>query len=209
MNDPRRRRHRRCGVSFPNPNRPTTARGKQKKDRTILKRGREQKTPLSQLEVWGDPYSVKEEGHCRLLLENSMGLGLTHRKNPKIAKLRKICQAIQADGYGGVETNVNYSMLRSQQRLESVMKSERDLRIVAAHNKHEKFNPTQKGGTCLMLFDLMASLVVETDPDPSGLGRWVSMKIRGNLDKCTRIVAAYIPSHGNRKGKNLSTVHAQ
>jgi len=91
--------------------------------------------------------------------------------------------------------------------LEELLKSKNGAKIVTGYNTHERLCARQQGGTCVGIFDLLASYYSSTGHDPSGLGRWTSLLMVGKDDKKTRVVSAYIPCRSNKGG--YSTVYAQ
>eukprot|EP00957_Ditylum_brightwellii_P076253 5796075-Ditylum_brightwellii.AAC.1 len=53
----------------------------------------------------------------------------------------------------------------------------------------------------------MASMVMDTKPDPLGLSRWVSMKLSVAAEVTTRLVISYMPSNSNNN--RLNAIKAQ
>ena len=80
-------------------------------------------------------------------------------------------------------------------------------RSEAAHNVHEKEGGRlQEGGTSMLLF---GALIQQHDfeasgKDESGLGRWVSMVLRGSDGILIRFVCEYNPCASAKKAIQLS-----
>ena len=163
---------------------------------------------MHDLDTWGVNYRAKKPGYTRFVFDNLDGFQLgTRKKTNKPQKLKSICRKVGADAFAGVELQSNLLLTEKRHSLHHLFRTEHDLRLIAAHNTHEDFNHHQEGGVLLMAFDKMASMVTDTESDPLGLGRWVSMKLTVTAEVTTRLVVAYMPSNSNNN--RLNTVKAQ
>eukprot|EP00957_Ditylum_brightwellii_P094237 7175114-Ditylum_brightwellii.AAC.1 len=86
---------------------------------------------------------------------------------------------MEVDVLGGTEMRTTWSMTYSTQKLSTVFKSEVALKTTATHNLHEDFNFHQECGTAIMAFVYVTNFVTSRYPDPSCLGRWVTMLFTG------------------------------
>ena len=77
--------------------------------------------------------------------------------------------------------------------LYDILKTEVDTRIRTGHSTHKEDGRLQYGGTAMDSFELLASQVVYSKADDSGLGRWIWMRWETPEGKITRIVSAYAP----------------
>jgi hypothetical protein len=144
----------------------------------------------------------------RLVYGNVHGLGQEVYDNYNITNLRQWLQAIKADCFLGTEAGINWSLMPPEGQLAHWFRDDRMMRSVAAHNTHEKFGRLQAGGTFMISFGSLADRVVETGQDPTGLGRWVWMKCRGQEGIVTRIAVFYRPVY-RKSSKNHMSVYQQ
>ena len=84
----------------------------------------------------------------------------------------------------------------------------RETKSVHAHNTNENNTIKQQGGTCVTIMERYGQYVKEIGKDPSNLGRWSWLKIKGNIEISTIVVLAYIPCK-SRKKSMLSTYAQQ
>ena len=162
---------------------------------------------MGEIETHGDELGTKPEGHTRFWFENYDGIPVSPWKRDKISRIRKVGRQLEVDGLGGVELQTNWSMVRAEQRLEELLRTEAAGRVMVGYNTHERLSARQQGGTCVALFDLLATYGTTHQGDPSGLGRWSSLLLTGKDGHKSRIVTAYIPCK-SQKGK-YTTVYAQ
>jgi hypothetical protein len=115
-----------------------------------------------------------------------------------------------------VEHGINFKMTATGTRPEDLFSGVCSSRISAGHNIHESHNHYQQGGTMTVAFSQLASYVISTGVDQTGLGWWSWIQV-GTDEQQTQIVLAYQPchlsghrligQHGLMKGKG--TVAAQ
>ena len=161
------------------------------------------------LEVHGTPPGSKPAGVCRILYENANGIDCRQMMHPKIVKARRLHDELEADVVAYNEHRLNLKHKDNRIGFSQLFYGgEADIRSVAAHNTHENVGRVQEGGTAMMVFGPMTQHV---DPahakDPTGLGRWVVITLRGSDGFTTRIVCGYNPC-GSGKA-NSGTVYQQ
>jgi hypothetical protein len=83
------------------------------------------------------------------------------------------------------------------------------IQSITDHNIHENIGHIQEGGTSLLMFGpIMEYLDIEQlGKDPTGLGRWSVMTVKGSNDSQTRIVCGCIPCYN--RNPNSSTSYQQ
>jgi hypothetical protein len=86
-------------------------------------------------------------------------------------------------------------MATDRYRPEDMFESFHRTRVVAAHSTHEQHGRYQQGGTLTATFTHLASFVISTEVDHTGLGRWSWIQV-GTGEHRTRRVLAYQPCRG-------------
>ena len=157
--------------------------------------------------IHGDKLGEKGDGTTRLVFENFNGLTAWYPRSDKIILARKFLRRIKADGYAGVECRSQWDLLKNGSQLKQLFQSEVAVRAVTAHNEHEDDMRAQEGGTGMVVFDQLASLINKSGVDSTGLGRWCWLTLKGKHKHVTRIVTAYQPCRSNKK--QLRTVYSQ
>ena len=81
-----------------------------------------------------------------------------------------------------------------------------EVRSVMAHNVHENVGKSQEGRTGLVLF---GTLIDQYDheasgKDPSGMGRWLVMTLRGSDGVVTRVICGYAPCKSDSRATRSS-----
>ena len=144
-------------------------------------------------EDFGDPLGPKPAGCARLAYGNINGLSPYDRSNEKAMELKHYLRTIEADLFGGCEANLNWKRVPPENRLNELFRTENALKTKEAFNTHEDSGRYQQGGTFMLAFGEMATRVVETGVDSSGLGRWTWMRFIGRNGHKARIITAYVP----------------
>eukprot|EP00956_Cyclotella_meneghiniana_P011386 scaffold15968_cov46-Cyclotella_meneghiniana.AAC.14 len=117
---------------------------------------------------------IKDDRVCRFVFENYNSLSFWHSQH-KIHHLNKLLR----------QPTVQWDMADTNLRLDKLL-------MPGQQNKHEAFSRSQHGGVSLATFDRLSQFIMESGADPTGLGRWVWMKISsGSL--VTIVVVAYLP----------------
>ena len=141
------------------------------------------------------------------MFENWDGCAPWKPRNEKIIQARRFVRRISADAYLGAETRANWARIPHNGSLTQLFNSNTELKAVAAHNTHEEHGRAQEGGTCLVAFDFLTSVICEMGTDSTGLGRWCWAKLQGKDNHVTRLISAYQPV---RSGKSqLRSVYRQ
>ena len=174
---------------------------------SFLQQARRRKWKLSEVETHGDGLEEKAEGHVRFWFENYDGIPVDPWQRDKINHIRKVGRQLKVDSLGGVELQTNWALVRAEHRLEELLRTESAGRVAVGFNTHERITKRQQGGTCIATFGLLATYRTTTGHDPSGLGRWTSLRIEGKDGRVSRLVSAYIPCR-SQKGR-YTTVYAQ
>ena len=102
----------------------------------------------------------------------------------------------EVDAMNLVETNVNWSKIKSRDTLWDRTKQWFEHRTIAvAYNLKDGVSKTRKqqGGTATVLKDKVAHKTKETGFDKEGLGRWSWIKVMGRQGCITRFVTVYCP----------------
>ena len=131
----------------------------------------------------------KGQGSVRLVYENFNGLCPWRPHNDKLTLIKSILKQINADGYLGVESRANWSILPPKSQLRHIFSGDTPVRTLTSHNTHEKIMRAQEGGTAIIAFDKLALSISSSSSDP--LGRWCSISLNDKNDNTTHIMVAY------------------
>ncbi len=126
--------------------------------------------------------SSKAEGICRIIYENVNGLQSSLTNNNKLMKLCDTIDLLQADIVGIMEHRINFRHPDVVNGPKQMFQREMALSAVGGHNIHECVGRVQEGGTLMMAIDKVNEYYApsDSDKDPTGLGRWVSMAFTSN-----------------------------
>ena len=160
------------------------------------------------LEVHGWAPGRKAEGTSRLIYENCNGIPNNIGGNAKLDKAKEIIDGLEADAVMYNEHKMNCSHKLNRNGMSQMFNGgECEVRSVVGHNVHEKEGDRiQEGGTSILLY---GQLIQQHDfeasgKDDTGLGRWVSMVLRGSDGVTTRFVCGYNPCHSAKKATRSS-----
>jgi hypothetical protein len=147
------------------------------------------------LETHGTTPGTKPDGVCRILYENANGIDCRRMHNRKVMKARRLHDELEADVVAYNEHRLNMNHKDNRIGFNQLFHGgEADIQAVVAHNTHENVGRVQEGGTSMMVFGSMTQHVdLSHAKDPSGLGRWVVITLRGSHGFVTRIVCGYNP----------------
>ena len=159
--------------------------------------------------AYGDGVETKEDGIYRLAYGNIDGFNLTPYNNPKANSLKSWLRSIDADFFAGNEAKINWKLMPPSGRLPEIFRTENALRTVAAYNTNENIERRQYGGTFQLTFGELASRVVDTGVDDSGLGRFAWTKFQGRNGHVARLVSVYVPCYTARSGGELTVMNQQ
>jgi hypothetical protein len=107
-------------------------------------------------------------------------------------KLTNLHQRYQTDGACIVEHGINFKMAATGTCQEDLFLKVCSSRVSAGHNIHESHNRYQQGRTMTVAFSQLASYVISTGVDQTGLGWWSWIQV-GTREHWTQIVLAYQP----------------
>ena len=168
---------------------------------------RQHAASIRRTKIHGDKLGSKPDGVVRIVFENWDGCAPWKARNKKLIEARRFVRRISADAYLGAETRANWKQLPHQNLLPQLFQSETEIRAIAAHNQNEDDGRAQEGGTCLLVFDFLTSVVGDMGIDPTGLGRWCWTTFVGKDNHTTRLVAAYQPVRSSKR--QLKSVYRQ
>jgi hypothetical protein len=115
---------------------------------------------------------VKDNIIIHLGCENVNSLSIFHPTKSKMRKLTHLHQRHQMDGACIVEHGINFKMAATGTRPEDLFPRMCSSRVSAGHNIHELHNRYQQGGTMTVAFSWLASYVISSGVDQTGLGWW-------------------------------------
>ncbi len=135
---------------------------------------------------------VKDDNFIYLGCENFNSLSIFHSTKSKMRKLTHLHQRHRTDGACIVEHGINFKMAATGIRPEDLFLGMCSSRISAGHNIHELHIHYQQGGTIMVAFSQLASYVILSGLDQTGLGCWSWIQV-GTGEHWTQIVLAYQP----------------
>jgi hypothetical protein len=124
--------------------------------------------------------------------ENVNSLSICHPTKSKMCKLTHLHQRHQTDGACIVEHSINFKMAATGTRPEYLFPRMCSSRVSAGHNIHKSHNRYQQGGTMTVAFSRLASYILLSGVDQTGLGCWSWIQV-GTGEHWTQIVSAYQP----------------
>ena len=157
---------------------------------------------LRDAEAYGDKMLTKRENTVRVGLQNMQLL-------PESAKHYKSRQSIDHIHQGEYdlwlmnEIGLYWPKLDAgDQWFERVLGKLHDSYSIFAHNnqEHESTDKIQYGGVGLVASSEIKHRIIDQGKDPTGLGRWVWIRIQGKEGHTTRIASAYRPCESDGAG---------
>jgi hypothetical protein len=115
---------------------------------------------------------VKDDNIICLGCENVNSLSIFHPTKSNMCKLTHLHQRHQTDRACRVEHGINFKMAATGTRPEDLFLEMCSSRVSAGHKTHELHNRYQQGGTMMLAFSWLASYVLSSGVDQTGLGRW-------------------------------------
>ena len=161
---------------------------------------------LAGLPVIGDKISRKKDNMIRFYFENFNGIRSHVKGVDKGKYFSGLINKLEIDCFGAAETNLQWEMVRTTPK--KVLYLAKETKCVHAYNSNEHNTIKQQGGTCVTIMEKYGEYVKEMGKDPSSLGRWSWIKVKGNNDITTIIISAYLPCR-SRKTSMLSTYAQQ
>jgi hypothetical protein len=165
-----------------------------------------------QQEFYGDnPYAPLPPTHYHLIGGNINGIPVK-RSNDKNRILFDFMKQTQSSSVMISEPNLDPRKFRQGQGWYERLKDHhmRDIKTSWAHNRRQK--PTdliQPGGTMAITQGEMTAHRPTSCADPTGLGRWTSLAIKGPSNHIFRIVSAYFPCDNATGETTVYTQHKE
>ena len=162
-------------------------------------------------EYWGDKMRTKHNKMIRICFGNVNNIG-QHRESYKSLQLKEVIDRKDIDLMCMAEMGVNWSKIAQRDNIwERTRNWFEDIRIAASfHTKDPMARRCQYGGTAMIAVNSLVAKINQTGYDPSGLGRWSWILMRGKRDTITRIITAYCPVKPSISGTTgQHTVYAQ
>ena len=153
------------------------------------------KTPTQEVESntkvpWGHVFNTNK-GEIVVGFNNVGRLWLESKiKLDKNAEFVKWLGKQRFDIFGIAETGINWECLPVEKNLKTEIKKakwEEKSLVILAGNRHESTSASQWGGVGLIVKGNLTHFCQHPRIDASGLGRWVSVEIRGKAGIKTRI----------------------
>ncbi len=135
---------------------------------------------------------VKNDNIICLGCENVNSLSIFHPTKSKMCKLTHLHQRHQTDGACIVEHGINFKMAATGTHLEDLFLGMYSSRVFAGHNIHKFHSRYQQVGTMMVAFSQLASYVLSSGVDQTGLGHWSWIQV-GTGEYWTQIFSAYQP----------------
>ena len=115
--------------------------------------------------------------------------------NVRLDKAKELSNDLEANAVAYNEQEINLLHKSNHNKMSQMFNGgECEVRSLAAHNVHKKEGRTQEGGTHMLLFGALIQQhnFEASGKDESGLGRWVSLVLRGSDDILTHKICLRI-----------------
>ena len=160
---------------------------------------------------WGDKIRSKHQHMVRICFGNVNNIG-QNKTSYKTLQLQEVIENKDIDLMCMAETGVHWKSIPAEHNLwERTHGWFEDRRISTAYNIHDPLaRRSQYGGTAMIAINSLVAKINTCGYDPSGLGRWTWMLMRGRRGTTTRVITAYCPCKVHITGpSNQRTVYAQ
>ena len=139
---------------------------------------------------------------------SGLPLQATH---PKYAELQAFIIDNKIDVLCLSELNIAWHNLQEEQQFSHLVRPwfQSTFTKVAWHTDRDWSSPLQRGGVGLLVRDSHTGRVCGSGSDPSGLGRWVWVRLRGHHGSLLRIVSAYRPVLNPRDAGSTWNQHSR
>ena len=110
---------------------------------------------------------------------------------------------LQADTAGLVEINLDWRAVPREANFYSRLHHRQCKQVKGSVTHNRKPRPGKKvqfGGCAVLSYQKLLPRIVNTESDPSGLGRWISQLIEGKGEQRARFVSGYFPCKNTGKG---------
>jgi exonuclease III len=143
---------------------------------------------------FGDKLRKKGNSTMRILMCNPNGLTGIGRSH-KMERIKNKSLSYQLDALCIVEHGQNLRRTPVQEQLKHNTQGWwNHRRISQTYNRHfDTGKKSQVGGVSIILADTLAHRSSKSNHDPTGLGRWTSILVKGKQHFATRIICAYRP----------------
>jgi hypothetical protein len=135
---------------------------------------------------------IKDDNIIHLGCKTVNSLSIFHPTKSKMRKLTHLHQRHQTDRACIVEHGINFKMAATGTHPEDLFLGMCSSRVSASHNIHKLHNCYQQGRTLLVAFSGLASYVLSSGVDQTGLSCWSWIQV-GTGEHRTQIVSAYQP----------------
>jgi hypothetical protein len=141
----------------------------------------------------------KRSGWIRLMFENWNSLGV-FTNTWKVDRLKYLIKHLEIDIVAGCEVQCDWSFVGHSSRFPDILANGQALQGLASHNKVERIQREQMGGTAVAAVGRLVDLTSDSGSDPTGLGRWTWIKL-GNGTPTTRLLCGYLPCKPGRSSR--------
>jgi Exonuclease III len=150
--------------------------------------------PSQYQDYFGHKLRKKKESSMRVLLCNPNGI-TGPGKFSKISRIQQKALTYQLDVLCMVEQSQNLKRIPTQWQLRNLTQGWwQHRRVAQAYNRQfDSGKESQVGGVSLTINDSLAHRSTTINNDPTGLGRWTSILVKGTQGFSTRIICAYRP----------------
>ncbi len=147
------------------------------------------------LERWGNLLETKKEKTVRIVFQNLAGLANPEACDMKLELLRRWVTTNAVDIFGGVELGTCWDLVEYPRRLPQLTRGWWEaVQWSLSYNRLEKHSTiVQPGGTGIAVFNKLAHHAQKAGDDPTGLGRWSWVRLKGQGARITWIIALYRP----------------
>lgn len=164
------------------------------RQRTARKNWNMENRGIQTHDYYGDKLRKKKTTVTRILLCNPNGLTGSGRHS-KMEILKQKTLTYDIDALCMVEEGQNLKRIPITKRLRNATEGWWEhSRSTQSYNQHfDSGKESQVGGVSITVVNSLAHRSSEIEHDPTGLGRWTSMLIKGKQGFLTRLVCAYRP----------------
>ncbi len=162
---------------------------------------REMRSMLELLQDGGVGYMPERKTHgwIRIMFENWNSLGIL-TQSWKLDRLNYLIKCLNIDIVAGCECQTDWSMVNHDNQFHSLLVPGKAKKGIASHNKTERIQRDQIGGTAISGVGRICDVIQEVGSDDTGLGRWSWISLHGGTTT-TRIISAYLPRKPNRNSR--------
>jgi len=156
-------------------------------------------------------YGEKEDTTLWFVFQNIRGFLTDDEMDLKFEALQRFIMDHAVDIYGFTEMNTSWDLLPEKTR--PAQRScgwwemcQWSLSYNCTEVKETRESPYQPGGTGILCVNQVAHRSLKPGDDPTGLGRWMWMRIRGPRGFFLWVVSIYCPCFSNGPTNNMSGI---